>query len=892
MMSERIPLSKNRKKRCGKKTYFVSCGSNVDGRLGIGGNYEGCQTRLTPVAPFRKCSTNSEDAKQNSIGCHLNSSEHTSLEQHQMTDVLVMSCGRAHTLCICKTDGALYGWGSNDKGQLGLEYENYKFCEPYTDDNCEKDICFEPNIDENTNSESFFQATNIEIERHLGAQYLHNESDTINSFEQSHKSNNETELSENTRENTRENECIGINSSPWSLLKIPIATLACGYNHTLLITSKGGQIFSFGDNKFGQLGLNDTINRNKPTHVSTVHDGTNPFFVSVAGGYSHSLALTINGEVYSFGRGAEGQLGDNFSGPTSTYPQTSSCSFTEETTTYLHKRLIPHQVKNHLTNNPVALIAASTGGHGSYAVTVYDGCGWRWGALDNEIPGFGCEDSYDDISHFSLDDDKNISSVPIPLPPPLGSFSQFQRDRSSSAPTSTESTDEISHSRETRGRGRRSSSFDITSELVRNAASNATAKLVNLSSFNESPPVSPGSSQHLFPDINGTGQCNYVSNTNSVNEGDQEKNKNLTKDRIIAISAGAKHLVCVTRAGEAYAMGSPGPQLGLGPACRLQWIQSACKMLLPGDILINGVTCGEHHTLLSCTDGRILVCGDGRYGMLGLDGKDLEVASCEVDAIPKIIPISFNFDSKSCSTTQQFDVVTNDDAASEIESASNRVIVSTTFCESSLGCKTIYHNLQNKEIKQKSRLSHNISSMSNNEVVDSDSDCFIYEDDEDYWGEEGLGHELEIDFNRNSEAINPFGKSTAGKESWKKIISRETKKRLSLGTKAMGGAILTTGGAVISGVVSAVKGNRNINEPSSNFDDRKKQELFQQSENNCNNDEAKSVETRDMIQSSTVRNIGSHLDSFNGLAGKAERRIMLAAGCSHSCMYIMDNIED
>ncbi|XP_065335756.1 RCC1 and BTB domain-containing protein 2-like [Cloeon dipterum] len=68
-----------------------------------------------------------------------------------------------------------------------------------------------------------------------------------------------------------------------------------------------GPVFSWGENGFGQLGLGTTEYTKVPTKIlgSLKHKRV----VQVACGNYHSLALTSEGEVYAFGRNKEGELG-------------------------------------------------------------------------------------------------------------------------------------------------------------------------------------------------------------------------------------------------------------------------------------------------------------------------------------------------------------------------------------------------------------------------------------------------------------------------------------------------------------------------------------------------------------------------------------------------------
>jgi alpha-tubulin suppressor-like RCC1 family protein len=73
--------------------------------------------------------------------------------------------------------------------------------------------------------------------------------------------------------------------------------------HSLALT-ESGEVYAWGNNAFGQLGLGDTEDRLTPTKVEGL-----PKVKAVAAGYDHSLALTESGEVYAWGNNASGQLG-------------------------------------------------------------------------------------------------------------------------------------------------------------------------------------------------------------------------------------------------------------------------------------------------------------------------------------------------------------------------------------------------------------------------------------------------------------------------------------------------------------------------------------------------------------------------------------------------------
>ena len=92
-----------------------------------------------------------------------------------------------------------------------------------------------------------------------------------------------------------------------SLAGVPLAGLACGGNHTLVIT-RSGAVFAFGSNNHGQLGLGDTTDRMWPTQVSTLRN-LRVLPGGVQAGLEHSVALTQDGGVFTWGSGRCGQLG-------------------------------------------------------------------------------------------------------------------------------------------------------------------------------------------------------------------------------------------------------------------------------------------------------------------------------------------------------------------------------------------------------------------------------------------------------------------------------------------------------------------------------------------------------------------------------------------------------
>jgi len=78
----------------------------------------------------------------------------------------------------------------------------------------------------------------------------------------------------------------------------PVLTVACGYCHSLVVT-KDGALWTFGRGQNGALGHNDHNNRLVPTRIEAQHFG-NAKIVSIAGGESHSAAVTQEGTFYTW----------------------------------------------------------------------------------------------------------------------------------------------------------------------------------------------------------------------------------------------------------------------------------------------------------------------------------------------------------------------------------------------------------------------------------------------------------------------------------------------------------------------------------------------------------------------------------------------------------------
>ena len=90
-------------------------------------------------------------------------------------------------------------------------------------------------------------------------------------------------------------------------IRSSIKDISAGEYFSLALDTNGN-IWSWGDNSSGQLGNNSTTKGNNPQKIETE---LNTKFKDISAGYNFSLALDIEGNIWSWGDNSSGQLGNN-----------------------------------------------------------------------------------------------------------------------------------------------------------------------------------------------------------------------------------------------------------------------------------------------------------------------------------------------------------------------------------------------------------------------------------------------------------------------------------------------------------------------------------------------------------------------------------------------------
>uniref|UniRef100_A0A3B5B6K7 HECT and RLD domain containing E3 ubiquitin protein ligase 4 n=1 Tax=Stegastes partitus TaxID=144197 RepID=A0A3B5B6K7_9TELE len=197
-------------------------------------------------------------------------------EFFQGKQVCDVGCGRRHTAFLLE-DGTVYTCGCNDLGQLGHEKSRKK---PEQVVALDAQIIIALSCGEShtlaLNDKGQIFSWGFGSDGQLG----------LNNFE----------------------ECVRVPRNIKTLSDVQIAQVACGYWHSHAL-SRGEDVFSWGQNRYGQLGLG--MNGQSVSTPQIIQSLQGIPFAQISAGGAHSFALTLSGAVFGWGRNKFGQLGLN-----------------------------------------------------------------------------------------------------------------------------------------------------------------------------------------------------------------------------------------------------------------------------------------------------------------------------------------------------------------------------------------------------------------------------------------------------------------------------------------------------------------------------------------------------------------------------------------------------
>jgi alpha-tubulin suppressor-like RCC1 family protein len=347
-----------------------------------------------------------------------------------------------------------------------------------------------------------------------------------------------------------------------------VTAIAGGFSHSLALTSTG-QVLAWGFNGYGELGNGTITNSSTPVAVSLPSATT---ITAIAGGLAHSLALTSANKVLAWGRNLEGQLGNG-------------------TTTNSSTPVVVSAIR--------AAVAISGGGYYSLAIQLPSvgspGSAWAWGS-----------NSYGQLGNGTTTD----SSTPVAVSLPGGT-------------TVTAIAGGIYHSLALTSSGQVLAwGYNLYGQLGNGTTTNSSTPVaVSLASGTTITAIAGGGGHSLA--LTSSGQVlawgdNYygeLGNGTTTNSSTPVAVSLPSGTTVTAIAGGIYHSLALTSSGQVLAWGyNAYGQLGNGTTTNSS---TPVAISLPSGTTVTAIAGGGDHSLALTSSGQVLAWGLNSSGQLG-----------------------------------------------------------------------------------------------------------------------------------------------------------------------------------------------------------------------------------------------------------------------------------
>ncbi|KAG3034983.1 hypothetical protein PC120_g1121 [Phytophthora cactorum] len=249
-----------------------------------------------------------------------------------------VTSGGCHSAGI-GSDGRLFLWGSDDRGQLG--HSTSKLEQNFVNVPTETVACI-PRESKTKLIACGWWSTLAVVSSKCGDRQ---QGDRVFSW----GSNDHHQLGRDQRTAVESSAQI-VHLPP----RLQVASIACGWKHSLLATAEGG-VFSWGSGRHGQLGLGAEVLKTEVPQSVEALKGT--AITNVFCGWEHSVFRSSSGEVFTCGNNRHGQLG---------FQQVSGSVASEN----------PSERRKQVNALPIRVADPSDSSLGLRTVQV--GCGWHF----------------------------------------------------------------------------------------------------------------------------------------------------------------------------------------------------------------------------------------------------------------------------------------------------------------------------------------------------------------------------------------------------------------------------------------------------------------------------------------------------------------------------------